>query len=231
MKKLLRPIARQLSRACPTCRARRFQRTSYAQHGEDLVLVDLLEGKRNGFFVDVGAHHPKRFSNTYLLYEMGWTGINIDPTPGLADLFREQRPLDTFLELGIAGSPGELTFHLYDEPAYNTFNEPSHELFLRRGFPKPIGEIKVKTLPLAAVLEAHVPAGKAIDLFSIDAEGLDFAALQSNDWKKFRPRLVCLESGTTIQSVLESPSHRLLTEQGYELVSHTVLSSFYVSKA
>jgi hypothetical protein len=39
----------------------------YAQDGEDLILDRLLEGQQSGFYVDIGAHHPLRFSNTYLL--------------------------------------------------------------------------------------------------------------------------------------------------------------------
>ena len=30
-----------------------------------------LDNKKEGFFVDVGAHHPIRFSNTFLFYKKG----------------------------------------------------------------------------------------------------------------------------------------------------------------
>jgi len=51
---------------------------SYSQEGEDLILLRIFEKKRIGFYVDVGSHHPFRFSNTYLFYRLGWRGINID---------------------------------------------------------------------------------------------------------------------------------------------------------
>ena len=47
----------------------------FSQNGEDLILNRLFENKTNGFFVDIGAHHPVRFSNTYLFYLNGWSGI------------------------------------------------------------------------------------------------------------------------------------------------------------
>ena len=45
----------------------------YSQNGEDLILNRLFENKEKGFFIDVGAHHPIRFSNTYLFYKKGWS--------------------------------------------------------------------------------------------------------------------------------------------------------------
>lgn len=56
--------------------------------------------KKIGFYVDVGAHHPMRFSNTYFFYRMGWSGINIDAMPGSMKEFKKYRRRDINLELG-----------------------------------------------------------------------------------------------------------------------------------
>ena len=58
----------------------------YSQEGEDMILRRIFEEK-NGFYVDVGAHHPRRFSNTYYFYKQGWTGISIEPNPQAAKAF------------------------------------------------------------------------------------------------------------------------------------------------
>ena len=50
----------------------KFANVSYSHEGEDIVLSNLFSGKKQGFYIDVGAHHPKRFSNTYLFYKKGW---------------------------------------------------------------------------------------------------------------------------------------------------------------
>ena len=61
----------------------RYYQSSYAQEGEDLIINRMIYGKIDqGFFVDVGAHHPKRFSNTYFFYKKGWKGISIEARPG-----------------------------------------------------------------------------------------------------------------------------------------------------
>ena len=95
---------------------------SFAQEGEDLVLERFLEGRPSGFYVDVGAFHPRRFSNTRSFYERGWRGINIEPAAEGCRLFRQERPRDTNLELAVSETPGELAYYVFDDPALNTFD-------------------------------------------------------------------------------------------------------------
>src|SRR3989344_5781411 len=76
--------------------------THYSQNGEDIILVALFAKKKNGFYVDVGAHHPERYSNTHLLYKNGWWGVNIDPDPDAMRLFKKRRPRDRNLCVGIS---------------------------------------------------------------------------------------------------------------------------------
>ena len=48
-----------------------FRNESFSQEGEDLILkrlFDHLKPNDKGFYIDIGAHHPVRFSNTYLFY-------------------------------------------------------------------------------------------------------------------------------------------------------------------
>src|SRR6187431_556967 len=94
---------------------------SYSQEGEDLILNRILEKKTCGFYVDVGAHHPKRFSNTYLFYQKGWRGINIDAMPGSMAEFRNFRPRDINIEAAV-GAAKEIPFYVFDEKALNTFD-------------------------------------------------------------------------------------------------------------
>ena len=75
---------------------------SYSQEGEDIILARIFGKQQNGFYVDVGAHHPYRFSNTYFFYKRGWKGINIDAMPGSMKIFNKYRPRDKNIEAGIS---------------------------------------------------------------------------------------------------------------------------------
>ena len=79
----------------------------YSQFGEDVVLRVLVgDLKKPGFYVDVGAYHPKHLSNTYYFYKKGWRGINIDPNPKSIKLFNLLRPSDINLNVAIADGGG-----------------------------------------------------------------------------------------------------------------------------
>src|SRR5436190_418443 len=94
---------------------------SYAQSGEDLIADIELEKKKKGFFVDIGAFHPKLFSNTYLFYKKGWRGVCEEPNPKMEELFEKTRPKDVFINMGVAASEEVMTYFEFEDAAANTF--------------------------------------------------------------------------------------------------------------
>src|SRR6185312_10702252 len=99
-----------------------FVNLAYSQDGEDMILRRLFEGQPKGFYVDVGAHDPFRFSNTCYFHRRGWTGINIDPNPVAIDRFRRHRPSDVNICVGVSEAEESLFFYFFNEPALNTFD-------------------------------------------------------------------------------------------------------------
>lgn len=202
-------------------------RKSYAQHGEDLALEGLAgHTKRGGYYVDIGAHHPYRFSNTRLFYKKGWRGINIDAMPGSMKPFRIFRRRDVNLEMGVGREKSILKFYCFEEPAYNTFSGHlvNDEAFLKRVPLKKVVDVPV--LPLKDILQQHLPANTAIDFISVDAEGFDLDVLKSNDWKLYRPTHILveekLEPGLPLSEI-----GIYLKEQGYSLISRLYITSIY----
>lgn len=65
---------------------------SYSQAGQDRFVDAILEGKRNGNFVDFGCCHPIEISNSYALEtQLGWSGLLVDNDPGAIRLCKEKR--------------------------------------------------------------------------------------------------------------------------------------------
>jgi hypothetical protein len=191
---------------------------SYAQEGEDLVLKRLFDGRPRGFYVEVGCHHPFRFSNTYLFYRRGWTGICIDPLPGTVRRFGRWRPRDITVELGVSLHCSTLTYFMFDEPAVNTFDDAAARRVIEEGRYRILEKRSIQTEPLARIIEARLPSGvEQIDFFSIDVEGLDLQVLQSNDWERFAPRAViaeCFESD--LDAIQENAVVRFMSGVGYK---------------
>lgn len=173
----------------------------YSQEGEDIVLARLLAGKGRGFFVDVGAHHARRFSNTYALYRLGWRGINIDATPGSMDSFRRLRPDDINLECAVSDGGEPLVFRVFEEGALNTFDSSLAQSYVDAGW-SARGTIELVPRPLSDILDEYLPEGQHIDLLSVDVEGEDLRVLKSNDWAKYCPDIIVIEA-------LETPLQRL----------------------
>jgi FkbM family methyltransferase len=204
-------------------------RLSYAQEGEDMILLRLFAGQRSGFYVDVGAHHPFRFSNTCSLHQLGWRGINIDADATLLAAFKRHRPADINLAMGVSDQPGTMTLNVFDEPALNTFDESVAREKAKDGTYKVVARVPVCLQSLDAILAAHLPTNQRIDLLTIDAEGFDLKVLQSNDWKRFRPRAVVVEIfSKTLSDAMASPAHALLDRESYDLYAKTGNSMVYV---
>lgn len=206
----------------------RFSTKSYSQEGEDRILDRLFSSKDNGFYIDVGAHHPKRFSNTFFFYKKGWSGINIDAMPGSMKLFSRVRPRDNNLELAISDKRESLTYYAFNDSALNGF---SKDLSLQRdgiGSHRIIFQKTIETETLANVLDENLPIGKHIDFLTIDVEGLDFSVIKSNDWNKYRPEAVLIEVlDSSIDDIRSSDLTIFMISKGYILFAKTCNTVFF----
>tara|TARA_A100001011_G_scaffold5962_1_gene6836 strand:+ start:173 stop:847 length:675 start_codon:yes stop_codon:yes gene_type:complete len=164
----------------------------YSQNGEDLILNRFLDNKKEGFFVDVGAHHPIRFSNTFLFYKKGWSGINIDAMPGSMTAFNKIRPKDINVEKGIALKNDKLTFYQFNESALNTFSKEEAFSKNKDGY-KIIKRNLIEVDTLENILDKYMPINTKIDFLNIDAEGKDEEVLISNNWVKYKPSYILVE--------------------------------------
>ena len=209
----------------------KFEEISFAQEGEDRILNRYFEGKLTGFFVDVGAHHPKRFSNTCLFYDKGWKGINIDPILNMKDLFEKERPRDINLQIGIGEKEIELNYFSFNEPALNTFSKELAEEYVQNEKYFIVEQNKIKITTLESVLDQYLPKNTIIDFLSIDAEGFDFEVLKSNNFKKYRPKLILVEilNSKSIEEAMLSDIYIFLKQQKYDLYAKTINTCFFIN--
>lgn len=206
-----------------------YSSKAYAQEGEDLILSRYFQDVRDGYYVDVGAHHPKRLSNTFLFYKMGWRGINIDAMPGSMVAFNTYRARDINLEVGVSEKQDTLAYFIFNEPALNTFSREQALTWSKKEPYKIKKEVIVKTLPLRQILETHLPKGQKISFLSIDVEGLDLIVIESNDWEMFRPEIVIVEDHTVVDlvSVSNSEIYKKMINLDYKLISKCYFSLMF----
>lgn len=194
---------------------------SFSQKGEDLLIERFLEGYK-GMYVDIGANDPHRFSNTKRFYLRGWRGINIEPNPINYKKFQRDRPGDININCGIGTSNRTMTFYVMFPDTLSTFSDHIRDELVSQGYVNE-RKLRIPIKPLADVLDTY-SRGKKIDFFSIDTEGYDFNVLQSNDWEKFRPKVICLESGIGRTNV---QNEKFLFRKGYRRVAQTPINDIY----
>ena len=205
---------------------------SFSQYGEDIILSNILirDGinlKNRGFYLDVGAHHPVRFSNTKLFYDLGWNGINIDPNEQTYEIFQKSRPRDINLELALGEKFNEMEFFKYDESALNSFVNREKELIDTPYFQSGSKMVAITTLEEILVnhLKGELPTPNFLD---IDVEGYELQVLKGNNWSKYKFSYILVEQKlSSLDAMQDSIVYKFLRNLGYKPMANNGLTTIY----
>lgn len=192
---------------------------SHSELKQDFFVLNMLNFKKNGYFVEFGSCDGLKFSNTFLLEtEFEWKGILAEPARYWHEELKKNRRCNIETNCVWKESGSKLIFKESDLALYSTINDLSdkdHHKNLRKK-----GQIyDVSTISLNDLLEKY-KAPKDIDYLSIDTEGSEYEVLQNFDFEKYNIKIItCEHNYTEIRSKL----FNLLTKKGYKRV-HQELS-------
>lgn len=166
----------------------------YSLQGQDKWALDLLGHEKDGYFVDIGAHDGKHCSNTYVMEQLGWDGICVEPNPNLRGfpslienrkcicenlcIFSEETEVD-FVARGRRPQGSGIVM----ESANRDIDK-----LVERGHPV----IKVKAITLEQLLDKH-NAPSVIDYINIDTEGSEYEILKVFNFNKYRFKTLTIE--------------------------------------
>jgi len=209
---------------------------SFSQSGEDMIMNFVFRalGMPQPTYLDLGAHHPRRFSNTQYFYSAGSRGVNVEADPTLYQRFVEERPLDVNLNIGVGvGHAGSLPFYIMSVPTLNTFSKEEAERCAAMGAHQIVQVIDVPIVSVNDIIAENF-AGAAPDFISIDVEGMDLDIVKSIDLARYRPVVICVET-ITFSDNFEGKKvvgiGEYLLEKGYFLYADTFINSIFVDKA
>jgi hypothetical protein len=212
-----------------------FVRPSFSQLGEDIIVWHLLQhfvpNVAQGFYVDVGAFHPKRYSNTRFLHMQGWRGMNIDANYESIDLFNVERPQDINICSGVGDQPGVMTYYKFGH-GWNAANTIS------KNFATDIGTASGITTPteetisvelLNTLLEKNLPSDISIDFMDIDVEGMDRVVSESLNLKKYRPKIISIElHDADLYDLKNDKTIQFYVNNNYRLMSINMQSFIFI---
>jgi len=166
----------------------------YSENEEEWIIRDFFKDRREGFFVDVGANHYLRNSNTYFLEKnLRWSGIAVEPQRAFGADYQKYRPRTRFFPMFVSDVSNE-TAKLY-MAGRATLSVSENRAFAEMF--GPLKESRAPTITLNDLLsEVHATS---IDLLSIDVELAEPKVLAGIDIDRYQPALVCIEAHPAVR--------------------------------
>lgn len=200
-----------------------FTRLQYWQRVHQGIL-DVLRGKRGGFFLEAGALDGYYQSNTFFLErDLGWTGLLVEPNPVFFEslLTRHRRAWATDLCLGTKPYPVKTEFWVH------TGADPWQSLIAasRSGLLKEHLEnyqnggldsgsvVEVNCVPAISILSALNVT--QIDLFSLDIENAEVPVLQWFPFDRVHVEVLVVEHWTSGDPEDSQAFVRLVESKGF----------------
>ena len=164
-------------------------------------VVSFFNGKRNGFFIDIGAFDGVTWSNSLSLEKyLDWEGFGVEPSSTAADTWEKHRTSRVFRNCAW-NEDGHVEFQLvtgYAEmlsgvTSANGFND-THKQRILDEIKKHGGTSELIRMPSRTVNSMLEEIGTSeVDYMSIDAEGAELEILRGFDFEKNSCRLISIE--------------------------------------
>jgi FkbM family methyltransferase len=197
------------------------------QADQDVLAYLYFKGRRDGFFLDIGAYDGKTYSNTYALEQIGWKGVCLEPLPDAFARLRQNRRCDCY-NLAMSDKPEE-TADFIRAAGVETLSgleskmAPGHKDWILRE-QGTVERIRVKTITFGDLMSRY-PGISRIDFLSLDVEGAEASILESIDFSAYRFGLVAIESidetpgeGERLKAFMREKGYGVLLDVGLDLI-------------
>ncbi len=203
---------------------------SYSQNDEEAAIIAFFRPRSEaGRFLDIGAHDGVTLSNTRRLFELGWHGTVVEPSPcvfpKLMDLYRDREEMNLVNVALVAGEPRILKFYDSRGDFVSTFDEKHRALWAAPGSDRggiPYQPIYVAATTVGRLLESF-PGPYAF--ISLDVEGINWDLFRELSLQQLGCEMVCVEYQ---DKLTEIEAHAVA--QGYRRYHLTSENALYVRR-
>jgi FkbM family methyltransferase len=201
----------------------------YSQFGEDRILAEIFNRKKQGLCIEVGANDGVNDSNTMYFESIGWNCILIEPNPVLCKMIRASRNA-TLVEVAASDKNGETSLFVAEgaERAHgvSTINPAEEALNKIKSYGFTYSEVKVNTRSLNDILE-NLKIDHQIDFISVDVEGHEMEVLKGFSIEIWKPTVILVEDNSNCEKF---DVRNYLKNYGYLPFKRTGVNDWYAHK-
>jgi FkbM family methyltransferase len=201
---------------------------TYSQHKDDLFINSYFKDKDKGFYLDVGCYHPIMYSNTALLHNRGWQGVNIDMNQTSIDLFNILRKKDKNICAAISNKRQE-TIQYFDHAfsPINSLDKKFSDIASKTISFNHHTEKKINTYTFDQIAQMHNIEVRQIDFINIDVEAHDFEVLEGMNLSLFDAKMICIELTNNYNNQEDKKFRDYLSKYNYSLIKKIGLNGFF----
>tara|TARA_Y100000310_G_scaffold265659_1_gene276831 strand:- start:1466 stop:2176 length:711 start_codon:yes stop_codon:yes gene_type:complete len=159
----------------------------FSQFGQDKFLdEEVFKGKREGFFVEVGAHDGMYLSNTcFFEKSREWKGVCVEPSSAATDAVNKRETVLSSVCVGDEEYSNEIVKFRQSSPmeiSKTMFGEDEKYQHVEGKF---YDKFKL-CRTLDSILDEYAPTTQPVDYLSIDTEGCEYMVVKDFPFDKWK---------------------------------------------
>jgi FkbM family methyltransferase len=201
------------------------------QVGQDLFAYLYFNGKKEGFYVDIGANDGITSNNTIIFENLGWNGICIEPLPDVFKQLQKNRRCDCF-NVAVSNENGSAVEFIRAAGVEMLSGLGSQMTDMHKKRIKSnkgdIERIYVKALTFDDLMSGYSER-RYVDFMSIDVEGAEMSILKTIDFNKYKFGLITVENNEETRGNGEQ-LEKYMKEQGYKVYLDLGLDIMFIQE-
>ena len=185
---------------------------------DQVLFENYLKGIQDGFYIEAGAYDGITLSTCKAMEDAGWSGINVEPCPGIFDQLKKNRPDSININAALSDTRGVVPFQRFKDDigymnhivtdSWGVMNSdvleeiimPRPEQIMRleefRANPTNAVVIEVPTITYCDLLSEN-NITRPVDLFVLDVEAYEIPVLTNMLLSQNLPKILCVEHKST----------------------------------
>ena len=206
---------------------------NFGQYAEDAIIRKYFpHNTTKGTYLDVGAYHPFKFSNTAFFWLKGWNGVNVDANKASIKLFEKYRPHDKNIwaeiipDKDVKAGKEAVSLML---PENSTTKDLSGVGTVKANSFENINFQTAYSVPAKSIKQIMIENELTqLDYLNVDVEGSDESTIIDIDFDFCTPKTISVEDfSQTFEELIESPITKHLVAHGYKLMSRAAYTSIF----